>query len=242
MAFGLFSKDRGLKKAIERVQNRHAQSPDRWAAMEKLRDIGTEEALYGLCRRFSFAYDKTIEDQQEKSWVVDTLASKGEAALAPLRRYMKGAQSLGYPLAALARIATGDTALEIIDELLADEEPGYTRDPKRRIDIIEWLGEWDGADNGEIARRVTPYLEDFDENVRFKTIETLAHRPHESANEPLLAALVREEEESRRVRQRIAEVLAETKAPLGSHADAVKALTGDVLAGYQVQGSTLQKQ
>lgn len=241
MVFGLFSKDRALKKTIDRATNRLAQSPDRWAAMEKLRDIGTDEALEGLCRRFSFSYDKTIEDQQEKRWVVDVLGGKGETAIAPLRRYMMNASSLGYPLQALERMASREAALEVVDALLAAEEPGYTRDPKKRIDIIEWLDAWEGASGEEVLRRVLPYLGDFDEQVRFKTIEAAANNPHPSAAEPLVGALVNEEEESIRLRQRIAEVLAEQGLPLGDQVERVEALTQSVIPGYKVVGDRLHK-
>ena len=197
MVFGLFNKERALKKTIEKATNSRSQSADRWAAMEKLKDDGSDEALYALCKRFSFTYDKTIEDQQEKDWTISALASKGVSALGPLRRYMKNATNLGLPLKVLERLADKDKILEVIDELQAPEEPGYVRDPKRRIDIIEWLGEW-SATPEEVAKRVLPYVEDFDENVRFKTIETLSLKPHESAADTVCRAMVNEKEESRR--------------------------------------------
>ena len=98
MVFGLFSKEKALKRAMDKTVNKHAQSADRWAAMEKLRNDGSEEALFALCRRLSFNYDKTIEDEQEKQWVYETLTSKGPDAVAPLLRYMKQADSIAYPL------------------------------------------------------------------------------------------------------------------------------------------------
>jgi HEAT repeat protein len=234
MVFGLFSKDRALKRAIDKATNQRAQSADRFAAMEKLREEGSEEALYALCRRFSFKYDKLIEDQQEKDWVVQVLVNKGEACLGPLRRFLKAGQRLGYPLSVLGQIARPDAILEIIDEVLADEEPGYTRDPQRRIDVIEWLAEWDGAPNAEIARRVIPYLEDFDETVRFKTIEALAVKPSPEAGPPLARALTREEEESMRLKHRIAEVLADNALDLGDRKAEVAALLDSELTDFKL--------
>ena len=40
MVFGLFSKERKLKRAISKATNRLAQSADRWAAMERLAGMG----------------------------------------------------------------------------------------------------------------------------------------------------------------------------------------------------------
>lgn len=239
---GLFSKDRALKRAADKTANQHAQSPDRWAAMEKLARIGTDEALFGLCRRFSFKYDKTIEDQQEKQWAVDALAGKGTVVIEPLRRYMKSAQSLHYPLAVLSRVAPPkETVFAIVDEILADEPPGYTRDPERRTDLISWLGEWDDAPNDEVTRRLIPYLADFDENVRYQAVDSIALKPHESAAEPLMKALVRAEEESRRLRQRIAEVLAENEWTVTEHKDQISPLfePSEPLEGYKLHHDRL---
>src|SRR3954471_9282900 len=105
MVFGLFSKERGLQKTIEKATNKLSQQVDRWGALEKLREDGTDEALFGLCKRFGITSMKGVEDEQEKSWVVDTLVAVGPAALIPLRRYMKNAEQLAFPLRVVERIA-----------------------------------------------------------------------------------------------------------------------------------------
>jgi len=238
MAFGFFSKERALKKTIERANNVLSQSADRWAAMEKLRDIGTDESLVALCKRFSFTYDKTIEDQQEKDWTVASLVTLGPAALGPLRRHMKNAKHLGYPLKVLGQIADEAMIFEVIDELLSDEEPGYVRDPMRRIDIIEWLGEW-SAKPADIVKRVLPYVEDFDENVRIKSVETISRKPDQSAAETVCRAMVREEEESKRFQLRCAEILADNKWPVLSHKTEVAGLLAKLASKYTMQGDTI---
>ena len=238
-----FSKERGLRRAMDKVMNKHAQSVDRFAAMEKLGKDGSEDALYALTKRFSFKYDKTIEDQQEKQWVVDTLVSKGQASLSAVRRYMKESASLHYPLIVMGRVAPIETCLEIIDEILATEPPGYTRDPERRTDLIAWLGECDEATSEQVTRRCIPYLADFDENVRYKAVDSIALKPHESAAGPLVDALVREEEESRRLRVRIAEVLAENQWDLGEKKSDVSAMMepGKPLDQFKMHHDKLQR-
>ena len=237
-----FSKERSLQRAMNKVMNKHAQSPDRFAAMEKLGKDGSEEALYALTKRFSFAYDKTIEDAQEKQWVVDTLISKGSSSLPGVRRYMKDAKSLHYPLIVMGRVASTEVCLEIIDDLLSDEPPGYTRDPERRTDLIAWLGECD-ASNQEVCKRCIPYLADFDENVRYKAVDSIALKPHPIAAGPLVDALVREEEESRRLRVRIGEVLAENQWDLGDKKSEVSALMepGKALEQFKMHHDKLQR-
>ena len=242
MVFGLFSKEKALQRTIEKATNKLAQQPDRWAALEKLREDGSDAALHGLCKRFSITSMKGVEDEAEKAWVVDTLVAKRDAALGPLVRYMKSAEQLAFPLRVLERIADHDKVLEVVDQLLATEPPGYVRMPERRIDLLRWFAEWKPATDDELISRFTPYVTDFDENSRFAAIDGMATRDPAKISAPLLAALVRPEEESGRIKRAIAEVLVKTKAPLGEHAAAVAgALTGPLADAFKVDGGVLKK-
>src|SRR5262249_30875146 len=125
-----------LDRHIKKANDKYAQSQDRFAAMEKLRENGAEEALHGLVRRFGFVYDKTIEDEQEKDWVADTLAAAGDRAFGPVRRYILEGETVSHPLRVLDRIAPPDKVLGVIDALAEREEPGYTRHPQKKIQFI----------------------------------------------------------------------------------------------------------
>jgi hypothetical protein len=211
--FDRLSKEGRAKSAIERnvkrVLNKHIQHEDRFAAMEKLREAGTDEAIVGLAKRYSYVYDKTILDEKEKAWVSDALVSMGPKAVGALRGYARQAETLSQLLDVLERICDKDTLLATMDELLEREEPGYTRDPSRKIQILLFLGEWKGASHAEIAKRIVPYVADFDETVRFTAVEAIDHHKDEAQNRAaLLDALVRPEEESRRLKVRVAEALA----------------------------------
>ena len=232
MVFGLFSKEKALQRTIEKATNKLAQQPDRWAALEKLKEEGTDDALVGLCKRFSITSTKGVEDEQEKLWVVETLVGKGGGALAPLVRYMKNADQLAFPL----------KVLEVVDQLFASEPPGYVRMPERRIDLLRWFSEWKPATDDDVISRLTPYVTDFDENVRFAAIDGMATREPARIAPPLIAALVRPDEESGRIKRAITEVLERTKAPLGDQADAVAAaLTGPLADAFKVEGGTIKK-
>ena len=242
MVFGLFSKEKALQRTIEKATNKLAQQPDRWAALEKLKDDGTEDALVGLCRRFSITSMKGVEDEAEKIWVVDTLVAMGPAALAPVVRYMKNAEQLAFPLRVLERIASREKVIEVADQLFASETPGYVRMPERRIDLLRWFAEWKPATDDELVSRFTPYVTDFDENVRFAAIDGMANRDPQKIAPPLIAALIRPEEESGRIKRAIVEVLEKTKAPLGAQAGAVgAALTGPLGDDFKVDAGVLKK-
>lgn len=242
MVFGLFSKEKSLQKTIEKATNKLAQQPDRWGALEKLKEDGTEEALFGLCKRFGVTSMKGVEDEAEKHWVVTALVEKGMGSFNSVKRYMKGAEQLGFPLKVLERIADHDMIIKVVDETFASEPPGYVRMPDRRIDLIKWFTEWKDATDDEIIPRVTPYLPDFDENVRFTVIEGLARCAPEKTVSYLVDALVRPEEESGRIRRTVVEVLERKKAPLGERASEVAAmLTGPLAEGFRVDGGIVKK-
>ena len=241
MVFGLFSKEKSLQKTIERATNKLAQQPDRWGALEKLKEDGTEDALVGLCRRFAITSTKGVEDEVEKNWVVDALVDKGAASLAPVVRYMKTAEHLAFPLRVLERVAPRDKVLEVADELFASEAPGYVRMPERRIDLLRWFSEWKPATDDEVISRLTPYITDFDENVRFAAIDGMATRDPNKIAPPLITGLLRPEEESGRIRRTIVDVMVTCQAPLGAQASAVAAALTGPLSGFKVDGGTIKK-
>ncbi len=241
MVFGLFSKEKSLQKTIERANNKLAQQPDRWSALEKLKEDGSEAALFGLCRRFGITSQKAVEDEQEKHWVVDTLVAAGAASLSPLVRYMKSSDQLSFPLRVLERIADHDKVLSVADELFASEPPGYVRMPDRRIDLIRWFSEWKLATDAEVISRLTQYVTDFDENVRFSAIEGMNGRDPSAIAPPLLDALLRPDEESGRIKRTILEVLARTKAPLGDKSSAVTAVLTGPLSDFRIDAGVVAK-
>jgi hypothetical protein len=242
MVFGLFSKDRALQRTIEKATNKLAQQPDRWGALEKLREDGSDDALFGLCKRWGITSMKGVEDEQEKNWVVDVLVEKGLGAMPALVRYMKSAEQLAFPLRVLERIADHDQQLAAADELFASEPPGYVRMPEKRIDLLKWLTEHKGMTDDEVVSRVTPYVVDFDENSRFTAIEGLSTKDPAKIAPPLIDALLRPEEESGRIKRTIVEVLERTKAPLGDRAAQVSGvLAGPLAVDYRVDGGVVKK-
>lgn len=236
----LFSREgrarRGLQKTIQRASDKHAQSIDRWKALEQLRDDGSEEAMLGLLRRFSFNYDKTIEDEQEKEWVFETLSGMGAKVLPALHAYMRDTETLAWPLKILERVSQGETFLETLRKLCEWNDNSYVRDPSKKIQLVHFLGEHRRA---EIAAMIVAYLEDVDEGVRFNAVEALLFQlggekgdagqaVREASLGPLVALLGNSSEESRRIKVRIVDGLAELALPLADHAAAVERVIGDL--------------
>ena len=209
--FDLFSKDgrqsRARERNIKSAVGKYKQSPDRLKALQALRDDGSSEALYGLLRRFGMMYDKTIEDEQEKDWVFEVLVEKGPTVLPALKKYLLTAESISWPLRLLDKIADKEQELEVIQEVLARHEPGYERDPTKKIQLLNHLG---GFKDARVPPLLVPYLGDMDEGVRYAAAEALIRQANEEvAREPLLQQLVSDSEESLRIRIQIADGFAD---------------------------------
>jgi hypothetical protein len=205
--FGFLSKDgrdkRNLDKNVARVVNKYAQSPDRYKAFQALLEDGSPGAIFGLMRRFSMMYDKSIEDEQEKEWIFDALVEKGAAIVPQIERYLLTADSISWPLRLLDKVASKELELQVVHRTLERHEPGYERDPTKKIQLLNHLA---GIQEAGAAALTVPYLGDMDEGVRYAAAETLIRLGDEAvAREPLIAHFASDGEESLRVRLQIAE-------------------------------------
>jgi hypothetical protein len=242
--FDLLSKEgrqrSALESAVKKIQDKYAQSEDRFGAMEKLKEIGTDDAYYGLCKRWVMNYDKASKDEEEKLFAVDALTALGPRAIGPIRRFLKDSDRVSFALRVLEQVAKPEEVLSVVDDVLAKAEPGYTRDPGKKQQLITWLGQWEGP-AAEVSKRVVPYLADFDQDVRFAAIEALdSHLDEPSARLPLLAALLRPEEESRRIKIRAAELLAKAGWTVTERKDEVQKLLAD-LSMFGMEHDKLKK-
>jgi len=228
-----FSKDgrdqRAREKNAARAINKYAQSPDRLKAMQELRDDGSPEALYALMRRFGMMYDKTIEDEQEKEWAFEWLVEKGASALPALKKYMISADSISWPLRLLDKVVDAkEERIDVIAEVLARHEPGYERDPTKKIQLLNHLG---GLKQARVPPLAIPYLADMDEGVRYAAVETLLRQGDEAAaRTPLIDHFVSSQEDSLRIRILIADGLAERGWIVGERRAEVEKLLPDAFA------------
>lgn len=196
-----------LKKQVQQVQDRRAQSADRMQALQELRGA-ISEAVQGLLHRFDYQYDKSIEDEQEKQWVYETLVSWGAGLLPELKMYMLQANSLSWPLKLLGEVAPSPVQLqEVLEALCKRHDASYSRDPSPKIQLIAFLGEQ--KRNAAFAELLLHYLADRDESVRFATVESLLQQSEPTVGlSGLKKHLEQGTEDSHRILMRIQEGLA----------------------------------
>lgn len=224
-----------LGKHIARAKNKDAQSADRFSSLEVLRDAGNEghvEAVEGLLSRFTIRYDKSIEDEQEKQFVFDELVKMGAKILPPLQSHLRNAESIAWGLKVLGEVASAEEAWPILADLCERNDNTYTRDPSKKIQLLNYLGE--SADT-RAGKALVPYLQDMDEGVRFVAVEGLLHHKREEvAREPLLQLLVNEKEDSRRIKKRIIDGFADLSWDVKGYSGTVEKMLADLLPGSRL--------
>lgn len=190
-----------IRRATKTLLERYAQSDARMDAAHKLRAMGTPEALYGLARRFSATANNLGIDQEEKRVVRDMLVEFGERAVEPLRRYLRSYDEVTWAIDTLRSLEPPDKVISFLLEILHGGDPVHIRGDKA-TQILKAL---ESLKSPEVVAGVIPCLRSPDDTVRFAAVECLEAHADLRAREPLLDAMVDPEEDSARVKARIAE-------------------------------------
>jgi HEAT repeat protein len=203
----LLTSEGRLKFRIERstktLLERYAQSEARMEAAEKLKSIGTPEAIYGLVRRFSATSENLGIDQDEKIYIRDVLVSFGDQAVDPIKRYIRNYDKVTWAIQALEKIQPTNALVRYLFEILAEGDPVRIRGDKA-TQILKAL---ETLNDPSVVEGVIPCLKSPDDTVRNAAVECLEAKADLRAREPLLETLTNPEEDSIRVRTRIAESL-----------------------------------
>ncbi|MCA9666104.1 MAG: HEAT repeat domain-containing protein [Myxococcales bacterium] len=201
-------KERSVAKACAKAINPKLKPDDRRPALQLLIDTGSDEAVTALLGRFEYNYDTNmVSDEEEKNFVYKGLLSLGERILPALREHLRAAETLSWGLRLATDICDKETLWQVLQGVIEHHEPGYDRDPTRKQQLISALGDYDDP---RCVDALIPYLQDHDEGVRFMTVEGLLRLGDEKAREPLLDLFINEDEESLRLKNRIAEGFVQT--------------------------------
>lgn len=201
--------DRELAKLAKHLNSRLSQDLDRYDALDRLSNMGTRESARILLTRFRWNLDPSIRDQEEKATAVAGIARAGREALEPLREYCARAESLTWPIKALREVVSGAELETELLGILRAFDTDYVRNPEPKVHLLQALEEF-RTDATRAA--VEPFLGDVNEAVRFAAATCLFEINLEAATESLAASLV--DEESLRIKNRIAQGLAERKWPI----------------------------
>jgi HEAT repeat protein len=229
--FGLFGskeeREQGaLRKLAKRLTERYGPPENRQKAISQLGEMGTPAALATLCLRFTIRAEPGIADDEEKQTARGILVDAGEAAIAPIERFIHEQEDgIAWGLRALAGIAPEQKVLDLVARELAHLGRVYTRDPEKKLVLLTWLKEHHaGAVSADLDAALLPLLEDFSDDVRISAVRALVSVSlGEKAREALIQLLLRDRDNAR-VRGEVLEAMAALGADVKGHRPSVEAL------------------
>ena len=225
------SEEAQLRRHSKRMTNINSQHEDRMASAHWLADNGSDAAIIGLLSRFSLTIDSQMKDTTEKALVTELLRGLGERVLAPTTEWLRRNSNIAQPLRLIEEFGGEEGVVGVLLDLLARENDPFKTEKKRQL-LIK-LAEYQDA---RIAPAVMPVLNDFDEGVRYGAVEVLAAQDDPAVPAALAKRLADPEEDSNRLRGRVAEILHQRRWSLGEHAEAV---ASNAPRGWQVQGDRI---
>ncbi|HEY6080205.1 MAG TPA: HEAT repeat domain-containing protein [Polyangiaceae bacterium] len=205
--------DSGAAREVQRyeriVGSKLSQNIDRQEAIEALSKLGSRASAAALLKRFDWLMDPTILDSEEKEAALAGIVNAGEEAIEPIRAYCRKSESLLWALKALAKIVPPERLADELLALLDQFDTEYIRNPEPKIQLITELSQ---HATEEVRVAVEPFLNDASEPVRFAAATALFELGLPESATSLVAAL--ETEESLRIKNRIAQGLADRKWPV----------------------------
>ncbi|MBL8603932.1 MAG: HEAT repeat domain-containing protein [Myxococcales bacterium] len=235
----LFKRDSGsgseaaLMRHGERVLDKRAMSPDRFASIEYLCKIQTEEGWRALLPRYNFTVDPGITDREEKQYIFDHITRDADSAVEPVKEFLRKSNAINWPIKMLRELLSAEDFVAEMLSVLAAEGTDYQKNPERKIQCIMAVEE---MPDPRIAPAVVGFLDDVNEDTRFHTVRTLLKQGDATVVGALAALLARED--SMRIKTTIADGLAETKwAVEGDAAEKVRAVLPKLPTGPYSFGS-----
>jgi HEAT repeat protein len=227
-------KTRDIARLERMIANKLSQNYDRQEAIDELAKIGDEASAAALFKRFDWTLDPSITDQEEKAACLNGIVAAGEAALEPLRRYAKRAESLTWPLKVLVAIVPAERVADEMLALLDQFDTEYVRNPEPKVQLLQALEAYPSED---VRIAVEPFLGDAGETVRFTAANTVFAVNDAQSVPALVAAL--DGEESLRVKNRIAQGLAERNFAIP--AELAESCQKGLPAGYALRDGRVQQ-
>jgi len=213
----------------ERAGDKRAQNYDRQEAIQALAEMGTPEAVAALLKRFTFAIDPSITDQEEKDAAFAGILKAGRGAVEPVRAFSAKAESLAWPMRILKEILDEDEYVKELTLWLERWDIEYSKFSDPKIQLLLTLSE---HKHPSVLPAVARFLGDVNDAARFHAVAAALAQDDPNAAEPLIRVLA--DEESVRIKNKIADgfIARGWSVPDELRADARK----DLPAGYTIDG------
>jgi HEAT repeat protein len=218
--FGGKSPERATKLKAKVVQ-KYGGPEARQKAIQQLGEMEFPEATASLLARFTVAVEPATTDTDEKEHVFGLVRARGEAAVEPIRTFLRrNDPASSWAVRLLRDILPADRYVTTVVEHLRELGEIYTRDPEKKLVL---LNESESLEDPRIAPTVLPFLEDIADDVKIAALRALGPRAYPEAREPMLKLLTAPET-ARRVQTAAVEAIARSGFGVQGYREKVEAL------------------
>jgi hypothetical protein len=211
-----FSRDKGaagtsmLAKHEKKLVNMYVQPAERQFIINELREIGSNEAVRVLLKRFSEIAPNTTVDIEERELVYDALlhmARSGDAdVVGEVKRYVIEQEvKINWPVKVLSALLPEDAFVAFLVEVFKTCDTSYQRTVEKKQELLLRAADYQSP---ALAAEIARFLSDDNETIRFLALDAALKQKHVDAVAPaLFERLIHED--SGRIRQKLEPALLE---------------------------------
>ena len=174
-----FSKEgkdtRAVAKWGKKLMGKWQQTGERKRAIEALTEIGTEDAVVALLKRYQYRTDATITDEEEKEMVYQCVVSLGPKAVPGLIQFITNETAIYWPVKAMRAIVGDEEAGTHILTAFEQVPDSFGVNKERRQQLVANMREFVNVDD-RVYRKLFELLEDEDEDVVIRAVDGLCTR------------------------------------------------------------------
>lgn len=194
-----------IARLRKKVKEPHGDPAVRIGAAQRLREMGSQEALLALLDRFTISASPSRQDEEEKEEVFSWIIGFGEAAVPALIQFLRRERQVYWPFRALREILSEEEVGRTINAILRHhwENPPAGSEP-----ITQLIRSLERISSPELQETMRFYLQHEDDDVRLAALDYFFQCSEEEAREPILCCYL-DAEERPRIRNHILERFAE---------------------------------
>ena len=201
--FDMFlSEDKLISKRQRTLTSLDSTPEDREMAAFWLSENASPKALTALLSRFDMNLTHQLNDRDEKEKVYSLLVSHGDKVERSLRSWLKQCKQFAIPLRLFGELQGREQAIQMVMDLLRIEHEKDDFKPKKKTELLVWLA---GVRHEQCIEVASLFLTDFDEGVRLTATEVILAQQDDGARDHLMAILKNPDEESNRLKIKVAE-------------------------------------
>ena len=192
-------------KLKAKVTQKYGGPEARQKAIQQLGEMDLPEATASLLARFTITVEPATTDTDEKEHVFGLIRSRGEAAVEPIRTFLRRTdQASSWAMRLLRDILPADRYVTVVVEHLGELGDVYSRDPEKKLVLLH---EAEALEDPRLAPRVLPFLDDMADDVKIAALRALGPKAYPEARELMLRILTAPET-ARRVQTAAIEAIA----------------------------------